>query len=43
LALAAAQTVEEEPASHPLLLLISELGLRLTMINMARGLLPELR
>lgn len=42
LALAAAQTVEEDPASHPLLLLMSELGLRLAMINLARGLLPEL-
>jgi hypothetical protein len=43
LALAAAQTVEVDPASHPLLLLMSELSLRLTMINMARGLTPELR
>ncbi len=42
LALAAAQTVEEDPASHPLLLLMSELGLRLAMINLARGLMPEL-
>ena len=42
LALAAAQTVEENPASHPLLLLMSELGLRLAMINLARGLMPEL-
>ncbi len=42
LALAAAQTVEEDPASHPLLLLMSELGLRIAMINLARGLLPEL-
>lgn len=42
LALAAAQTVEEDPASHPLLLMMSELGLRLAMINLARGLVPEL-
>jgi hypothetical protein len=42
LAVAAAQTVEEDPANHPLLLLMSELGLRLAMINLARGLLPEL-
>ena len=42
LALAAARTVEEDPAGHPLLLLMSELGLRLAMINLARGLMPEL-
>jgi hypothetical protein len=42
LAQAAAQTVEEDPASHPLLLLMSELGLRLAMISLARGLMPEL-
>jgi hypothetical protein len=42
LALAAAQTAEEDPASHPLLLVMSELGLRLAMINLARGLMPEL-
>lgn len=42
LALAAAQTVEQDPASHPLLLLMSELGLRLAMINLARGLAPNL-
>jgi hypothetical protein len=42
LAQAAAQTVEEDPASHPLLLLMSELGLRLAMINLARGLVPDL-
>ncbi len=42
LALAAAQSVEDDPASHPLLLLMSELGLRLAMINLARGLMPEL-
>lgn len=42
LALAAAQTVEEEPVSHPLLLLMSELGLRLALINLTRGLLPEM-
>lgn len=42
LALAAAQTVQENPASHPLLLMMSELGLRLAMINLARGLMPEL-
>ena len=42
LALAAAETVEEDAASHPLLLLMSELGLRLAMINMARGLMPDL-
>lgn len=42
LALAAAQTVEDDPASHPLLLLMSELGLRLAMINLARGLTPDL-
>ncbi len=42
LALAAAQTVEEDPASHPLLLMMSELGLRLAMINLARGLMPDL-
>lgn len=42
LALAAALTVEEDPAGHPLLLLMSELGLRLAMINLARGLMPEL-
>lgn len=42
LALAAAQTVGEDPASHPLLLLMSELGLRLAMINLARGLTPDL-
>ena len=42
LALAAAQTVEQDPANHPLLLLMSELGLRLAMINLARGLVPNL-
>ncbi len=42
LARAAAQTVEQEPANHPLLLLMSELGLRLAMINLARGLVPNL-
>ncbi len=42
LALAAAQTVAEDPARHPLLLLMSELGLRLAMINLARGLVPNL-
>lgn len=42
LALAAAQTVADDPASHPLLLMMSELGLRLAMINLARGLMPEL-
>jgi hypothetical protein len=42
LALAAVQTVEQDPANHPLLLLMSELGLRLAMINLARGLMPDL-
>lgn len=42
LALVAAQTVEDDPASHPLLLLMSELGLRLALLNLARGLVPDL-
>lgn len=40
LALAAAQTITDDPATHPLLLLMGELGLRLAIINLARGLVP---
>ena len=37
LAVAAAQTLEPDPASHPLLLAMSEVGLRLAMLQLARG------
>jgi hypothetical protein len=42
LASAAASTIELDPAHHPLLLHMVEIGLRLAMVNLARGLMPDL-
>jgi hypothetical protein len=42
LAQAAARTIEHEPRNHPLLLQMCEIGLRLAMVYLARGLMPEL-
>jgi hypothetical protein len=42
LASAAASTIEQDPAHHPLLLHMCEIGLRLAMVNLARGLMPDL-
>jgi hypothetical protein len=41
LAQGAAQTIEVEPRNHPLLLQMCEIGLRLAMVYLARGLMPE--
>lgn len=42
LAWTAAKTLEQDPASHPFLLQMGEIGLRLAMVYVARGLMPEL-
>jgi hypothetical protein len=42
LALAAAITINQDPSNHPFLLYLCEIGLRLAMVYLARGLMPEL-
>ena len=42
LACAAGNTIEHDPLNHPLLLQMCEIGLRLAMMNLARGLMPDL-
>lgn len=41
LAQAAAQTIAQDPAKHPFLLQLCEIGLRLAMVYLARGMMPE--
>ena len=42
LACAAGITIEHDPVNHPLLLQMCEIGLRLAMVNLARGLMPDI-
>ena len=42
LACAAGNTIEQDPVNHPLLLQMCEIGLRLAMMNLARGLMPDI-